>query len=154
MYKLGTNLLCRSFLENDFRVLLDIKLQMSPQCTLVLLKASSILGCINRKIASRLKENFPMWLLRLHMSIVPSSGLPSWRKALAYQDMYRVKRFGGYQDCWVQTRWWCQNCGGLGLFFCFCFVLFVWVWFVLFFFPSEDKIKGRFYCCFSVPRAR
>lgn len=95
LYKLGTNWLGRSFLEKTFRVLVDIKLQMSLQCALALLKASSILGCTSKKTASGLKEIFPFLpLLNRCMSTVSSSELPNTRKALTYWNMFRVGSLG------------------------------------------------------------
>lgn len=74
---------------------MDIKLQMSLQCAVALMKASSILGCNSKKIANRLKEIFPFLpLLRLHESTASISGLPSTRKALTYWNMFRVKNLG------------------------------------------------------------
>lgn len=99
LYKLRTNWLGRSFIEKDFSILVAIKLQMSLQCALALLKASSILGYISKKTASELKKFFPFLpLLRQHASTVSSSELPSTRKALTYWNMFRVE-LGDHQNC-------------------------------------------------------
>ncbi|GAB0204020.1 mitochondrial enolase superfamily member 1 [Grus japonensis] len=55
-YMLGANWLESSFAEKDPGVLVDKKLTMSQQCTLMGKKANSILGCIRRSVASMLRE--------------------------------------------------------------------------------------------------
>lgn len=56
-YRLRDDLLERSTVEKDLGVLMDNKeLTMSHQCTLVSKKASNILWCINKNVASHLRE--------------------------------------------------------------------------------------------------
>ncbi|CAM4584766.1 unnamed protein product [Caretta caretta] len=55
-YRLGTNWLSSSSAEKDLGITVDEKLGMSQQCALVAKKASGILGCICRSIASRSRE--------------------------------------------------------------------------------------------------
>ncbi|GAB0180512.1 hypothetical protein GRJ2_000516500 [Grus japonensis] len=55
-YKLGVDLLGSSTVEKDLGVLVDNKLSMSQQCALVAKKANGILGCIQKSMASRLRE--------------------------------------------------------------------------------------------------
>ena len=56
-YRLRDDLLERSTVEKDLGVLMDSKeLTMSHQCTLVSKKASNILWCINKNVASHLRE--------------------------------------------------------------------------------------------------
>ena len=52
-YRMGHDLLERSSVEKDVRVLMDDRLGMSRQCALMAKKASGILGCIKRSVASR-----------------------------------------------------------------------------------------------------
>ncbi|KAJ7416913.1 hypothetical protein WISP_67675 [Willisornis vidua] len=55
-YRLGNNLLESSFAEKDPGELVRNKQSMSHQCVLVAKKASGILGCIRKSIASRSRE--------------------------------------------------------------------------------------------------
>lgn len=82
------------------------------------------------------------------MSTVSGSGLPSTRKALTYWNTFRVKSLGAIRIA-QDTQ------GDAVRIVVFCFlVFFVYLCFgFLVFFPEEEKIKGRFYCCLSVPRA-
>jgi len=65
-YRLGADLLESRFAEGDLGVLVDIKLTMSQQCALVAKKASGILGCTKKNVASTLREV----LLRLYSALV------------------------------------------------------------------------------------
>ena len=55
-YRLGDDWMERSSAERGLRVLVDNRLAMSYQCALVAKKASVILECIKKSMASRLKE--------------------------------------------------------------------------------------------------
>ncbi|KAJ7425231.1 hypothetical protein BTVI_03758 [Pitangus sulphuratus] len=56
-YRLVTNLLDRSSVERDLRVLVDNKLSMTQECVLLVVKkANGILGWIKKRTARRLRE--------------------------------------------------------------------------------------------------
>jgi len=67
----GADLLESSSVERDLGVLVDDRLTMSQQCALAAKKASGILGCIKKSVASRSREV----LLPLCLSDAPSGVL-------------------------------------------------------------------------------
>ena len=55
-YRLGADLLEKNSPVKDLDVLVGNRLAMSQQCALAAMKASGILGCIAKSMASRLRE--------------------------------------------------------------------------------------------------
>ncbi|GAB0187179.1 cAMP-dependent protein kinase inhibitor alpha [Grus japonensis] len=55
-YRLGREWIEISPEEKDSRILMDVKLNMRSQCALAAQKANYILGCIKRRVTSRLRE--------------------------------------------------------------------------------------------------
>ena len=55
-YRSGADLLERSSAEKELGVLVGNRLAVSQQCTLVAMKASGILGCLPKSLASRSRE--------------------------------------------------------------------------------------------------
>ncbi|PKU47353.1 rna-directed dna polymerase from mobile element jockey-like [Limosa lapponica baueri] len=82
-YRLGADLLESSSVERDLGVLLDSKLTMSQQRTLMSRKANGVLGCIKKNMANRLREVIlPLYsaLVRLPLEYCVQFWAPSSRR--------------------------------------------------------------------------
>jgi len=82
-YRLGTDLLKRSAAEKDLGIMVDSRLAMSQLCALTAQKASGILGCIKKSVASRLKEvilSLYSALLRPHSEFCVQFWAPKFKK--------------------------------------------------------------------------
>ncbi|KAK4816730.1 hypothetical protein QYF61_022282 [Mycteria americana] len=87
-----------SFAEKDMGVLVDTKMNMRQQCALAAKKANGILGCIRRRVASRLREVIlPPYsaLVRPHLEYCTGSSRTGQKRDMDILDRVQQRAIKG-----------------------------------------------------------
>ena len=103
-YRLGIDWLGSSSTEEDLGVMLDSKLNLSLQCAQGAQKANSILGCMNSRIASRLREVIILCseLIRWHLEYCAHFWDPQYKNSndkLEQVQWRAIKIVEGWSTC-------------------------------------------------------
>ena len=111
-YRLGADLLERSYVEKDLGVLVDNRLAMNQQCALVGRKANGVMGYFTKNMASRSILLFCSAMVRPHLECCVQFWAPQFktdRELLQRAQWWSRKMVGVWSTSWMRT-----GCGSWG----------------------------------------